>query len=428
MHIKQIEIENFKILESIVIPFKQINIIVGKNNTGKTSILDAISLVFDDSLLNSYNRRREFGYLINYKTDQGKVKVVFESSTSRSKTVVIEHLTITDITAEIKDQVRRFASNINKKMENLKKEGINKSKEMPPKTKELDMVKLESFMDDFINKLIDNKEIERISKESIIIKRKKSNYIYFSNNFFDLILKLKEQIIETFISESSRYLGKNGIYFDLIESWPFMRINPRKSYTLKTAPIFVKNPIESLFTDRDENTQLVKIEREIEEMLMNEGIVPGLSRFGMKSILIKDEKGEHAVPMREMGDGFKALIGLIRKIKIAQKKQIILLEEPEVHMHPGYLMELARYITEISNKIDVQFFISTHSLDLIQYFLDNDVVGEDNTRFLNSNLEIVRLIRNLNNDKTSSKIRCDILNYEAATNEFNELKLDLRGI
>jgi len=73
------------------------------------------------------------------------------------------------------------------------------------------------------------------------------------------------------------------------------------------------------------------------------------------------------LPLSSMGDGFKTLLKLSFMAPLI-KNGIVLFEEPETSMHPGYLNILAREI--ISSSEYSQIFISTHSLELIEYLLE----------------------------------------------------------
>ena len=102
-------------------------------------------------------------------------------------------------------------------------------------------------------------------------------------------------------------------------------------------------------------------------------------------------------------------------------KPVILIEEPEVHMHPGYIIEFVRYLINFSINNDIQFFITTHSEDLINNFLSAEI-NEKLQNTLKKELKIIRLT-NANGENI-----VDTMNYEDAFENINTLYLDLRGI
>jgi len=120
------------------------------------------------------------------------------------------------------------------------------------------------------------------------------------------------------------------------------------------------------------------------------------------------------LPLSFMGDGFKALLKLEFMAPLV-KNGIVLFEEPEISMHPGYLDILADEI--LSNSENSQFFISTHSLEFIDYLLEK----ADKKNKLD-NINIIRLHR-LNNGEIERQIR----NGRESKQKMNDIQIDLRG-
>lgn len=68
-----------------------------------------------------------------------------------------------------------------------------------------------------------------------------------------------------------------------------------------------------------------------------------------------------------MGSGYEMIFSLVYSYYMAQqsnKKLIVIIDEPELHMHPALQAKLLEFILEISK--DSQVFISTHSSLLIK--------------------------------------------------------------
>ena len=115
-----------------------------------------------------------------------------------------------------------------------------------------------------------------------------------------------------------------------------------------------------------------------------------------------------------MGDGFIALLKL-SFITPLIKNGVILFEEPEIEMHPGYLDILAEEI--ILNAENSQFFITTHSLELLDYILEK--ATEKN---ILDSVNVIRLHR-----EVDGHIRPEIMNGRKAQEEREVIKSDLRG-
>jgi predicted ATPase len=76
---------------------------------------------------------------------------------------------------------------------------------------------------------------------------------------------------------------------------------------------------------------------------------------------------DRAVPVALVGDGISSLIRLSFEM-ITNPGGIVLMEEPEIHMHPGAIYQLARVIMATVRR-DVQVVLTTHSLELIDGLL-----------------------------------------------------------
>ncbi|MHA1753769.1 MAG: AAA family ATPase [Candidatus Helarchaeota archaeon] len=119
------------------------------------------------------------------------------------------------------------------------------------------------------------------------------------------------------------------------------------------------------------------------------------------------------VHVKSFGDEFISQM-LILALLILNKNGIILIEEPENNKHPGYLGILANEIINSVKKMNIQYFISTHNIEFIDFLLELDP----------NIIKIVRLYR----DEKEFEINYEVLNGTEAIEELRDLRLDLRGI
>ena len=111
-------------------------------------------------------------------------------------------------------------------------------------------------------------------------------------------------------------------------------------------------------------------------------------------------------------------IGLI--LGTSKETKIVLIEEPENHMHPAYIKELIRQIIDFSMVNNIQFFITTHNSDILD-IVTNGLIEPQYQEYLSKELNIIRL------DCLDDDIMVQELNRADALEELEDLKTDLRG-
>ncbi len=87
---------------------------------------------------------------------------------------------------------------------------------------------------------------------------------------------------------------------------------------------------------------------------------------------ILDEKG---VSILESSDGIANFLYMIVCIRITPSGSIILIEEPEVNMHPALQKQFLDYVRDLSETYRYQFLISTHSPYLMNLASTDDSIG-----------------------------------------------------
>jgi AAA15 family ATPase/GTPase len=95
-----------------------------------------------------------------------------------------------------------------------------------------------------------------------------------------------------------------------------------------------------------------------------------------KSAAFVQRKDNHQqIKLGSMGSGYEMIFSLVYSYHMAlqsKKKLIILIDEPELHMHPALQGKLIEFLLKISK--DTQIFMSTHSSLLIKQLSANDNV------------------------------------------------------
>jgi ABC-type multidrug transport system ATPase subunit len=78
---------------------------------------------------------------------------------------------------------------------------------------------------------------------------------------------------------------------------------------------------------------------------------------------------DNAIPIRDFGDGVKALIGIVSAVA-AMGQKFILIDDPEAFLHPPVARLLGRELVGLTEERDAQLFLTTHSADFLQGCLE----------------------------------------------------------
>lgn len=77
------------------------------------------------------------------------------------------------------------------------------------------------------------------------------------------------------------------------------------------------------------------------------------------------QTAETAVRVDDLGDGARAAL-LASMLVLAYRPTVLLLEEPELHLHPAGMYTYVKFLVRLAKEIGFQIIASTHSLELIQ--------------------------------------------------------------
>lgn len=134
-----------------------------------------------------------------------------------------------------------------------------------------------------------------------------------------------------------------------------------------------KTPLHRLYTEAVEQGR-GSVAREIlaevvrgtpDVQILTEGDAPILH------LVFKD----YSVPVALAGDGVQTLLRL-SLVLASRRGGVVLMEEPEVHQHPGSIRQSARAILAAVRR-DIQVVLTTHSLELIDALLVGEASDED---------------------------------------------------
>ncbi len=413
--IKEVKITNYKGLEEVQFPCGSVNILVGPNNTGKSSILESIFMTisslnhFKDALETELSEIFDFEVEeLKHFINQGKNKSTVEIELSDGNRMLLDILYSKEgYPQEVADDFLNFINRFSI-------EGVFDSKyRVPPRmrvyhrevyelsrdlrflektlqkedfAKKLELEKMIKTMSDKLSAELEESRNEMIKSEKLFLTSK------LNNNLITMHVTMNDYAEEMFFSSDET----NSIGYKI----PLIISSPKIDYNILTLH-------KKLVNTKKLQDVLETIKNRIpyfEDIREVEG-----------NYLVSLETLKEAIPLSFMGDGFKALLKLSFMASLV-KNGIVLFEEPETSMHPTYMDILAKEI--ILNSSDAQFFISTHSSELLERILEKaEKLGK---------LESVKILK-LRRIPDSGYIEREFLSGTVAKEEIESIKTDLRG-
>lgn len=388
-----ISIGNIKPVEQLDVDASQINLLVGRNNTGKTTILDSIAWACEPRLL-----EHERDYPIQEIIHKGHDTAQITLSGRPERDLSVKRPSAEDIIARIHDNLDRedeFIDFLDVDDPDTFRETVKQNvSALPPEMLEVvgtNMLYLAENGEILINKQANALRAEHY--EELFHELTRSTPVTEDHKLPQLVL-VEELLFGT------RFGQQHDASVD--------------------GPVYVKDfrRRQRAITDSKDSKRAL---RRVEEALQ-ETIQPGLDRIYVDQSGVTEvgfDSGE-IIDFGLLGDGLKSLIVLLHQVYTnSERHDIILLDEPGTHMHAGYVHEFVRLLAVYAREADAQFFISTHNRDIIEAFLDTD---DELSGFLADAFTLTRL-EHFNDSIIASQEA-----YESAETSYHDVLLDLRGI
>lgn len=204
---------------------------------------------------------------------------------------------------------------------------------------------------DKINKKNKRNKVERISKTDI------KNFFLYQMNYFLNLQKISSDFYQNIKSSFDKiiYIGP-------------IRDLPRPSYEIgghyNSVGFGGQNAVPMIAEDLElrEKTQEILINLEIAKALQ-------ISKFDtQKSFEFKlsTDIAKDGVNFRDVGCGTSQILPLLVQALYSQGESMIIIEQPEVHLHPKVQADFASLLVDIIKSKKIKFLIETHSEYLIE--------------------------------------------------------------
>jgi predicted ATPase len=387
MYLSKFQLLNYKSFrDSGVLEFKPgINIIVGANNSGKTALLEALSLKFQNyihkslttfpspsDVINTYS-----GYQLSLTVKKETILPFIEKlSESRSD---ITFITIPDGYNEIGYFHQSLEDFFNK--ENLKKDI-----EIQIRVRgSADVIAFDSIPDFFSSSY--NTPVEDL------VNKKDLNWLeYQYKGFFDI--SRWQSIGSGSLGQTIQYQFfqkyRNIIYKFNAERLSSGMCVGGTDRVLKSDASNLAEVLLNLQGNRDRFERFNKYVSTVIPSIKWVSVLP----YGGLNVEIKiwtldtaKEREDLAYRLADCGTGVSQVLAILYVITISQEPQIIIIDEPQSFLHPGAAKKLIGILKEFPQH---QYFITTHSPEIITAANPSIIVkleyedGETKTSIMNA--------------------------------------------
>ena len=337
-----IKIKNFKSLKELNVNFKNLTLFTGVNSSGKSSTLQALLLLKQNFQI--------YGSMIKtFELPMETLKNIFQKLSINGEYLDLG-LGKNILYDKAEDDILELNLKLNDGQVNFK---INIRE-----SKDEESISCEMSYSDNIEELFLQSNFTYLSADRIVPQ---SSYKYSKEN----VLRGN--------------LGKNGEY-----TIHFLAENKNSSIPLK----------ELQHPEANSNQLLENVDYWLSKISKGIKVIPSVNINFQQSTLQYSYGGSERLP-QNIGFGVTYVLPIIVAILKAKKGDIIIIENPESHLHPSGQVEIARLCAKAS-EAGVQIIVETHS----DHFL-NGVRVAIKERILNNNNALVYYFsRNEEEEKT----------------------------
>lgn len=371
-HIESLQIETYRGIKDLHVDnLGSVNVFVGDNNTGKTSVLEAIELMCNPNMysLIQIARQRE-----------------------RFKPVVRMGLNILDSVLYMFDvrvcnrQVNEYRLSVGGCIEN--------------KTGKV------TVTGKVFNELIDMTEL---AKHNPVVRNRLSHVVVEEQ---EEVPTLVGDINNTFEKYGQLTFSDTSNHFEINEYTRVMGVKTKNSILnvkmIQTVDHLIDNSFDRLIKNRDTRKRAVELLKEFDENITDIRYINDDRNF---IPVIENKEGDY-IPLSLYGDGMKKALTMLNAI-VSVQNGVVLIDEFETALHTSAMNEVFKFILEVSKKMNVQLFLTTHSIEAVDKLLES--AGNDV-----NDIRIIRL------RKKAEVTYAKVTNGADALEERKEYNMELR--
>ena len=422
-----LKIENLGMIDRANIEVNGITIIAGDNNTGKSTIGKALFAIFN-ALCNSEEKIKDLrGQELNeniqhicmdYFDKEEYINIGLSLGMQLSNQIMYnKNVNIED---EIKSIINHYQIEISEKS-----------------LKDL-QVKMKNAVDRIMNVSETDLQKEFLQRYFLEVFNEQINSLFNVNSTMDIVITIKNRDIKIKFSndrctelEVPYKILYEAFYIDdpfIIDSLsiPFYRVR-----NISVEQRHLINSIKKYDRLKNENVfASLFAEKSLEEIyaILND-VVEGKILFQDSNISLQSKKFNKPININNLSTGLKAfvILKILLERGILKEKDVLILDEPEIHLHPKWQMQYAQIIVLLQKFFDLSIIVTTHSADFlaaIEYYAKKYknidkckfylAKNEDN---FNTFIDVTNEIEKIYKQMFIPKFHLDELNYELEENE-----------
>lgn len=426
-----LKIENLGMVDRANIEVNGITIIAGDNNTGKSTIGKALFAIFN-ALCNSEEKIKDLRRQELSKNIQRICMDYFDKEDLPIRLV--------EITRYLpKDLSNQLIYNKNIDIEDEIKSIINHYQiEISEKSLEDLQVKIKNAVDRIMNVSETDLQKEFLQRYFLEVFNEQINSLFNVNSTMDIVITIKNRDIKIKFSndrcielEVPYKILHEAFYIDdpfIIDSLsiPFYRVR-----NISVEQRHLINSIKKYDRLKNENVfASLFAEKSLEEIyaILND-VVEGKILFQDSNISLQNKKFNKPININNLSTGLKAfvILKILLERGILKEKDVLILDEPEIHLHPKWQMQYAQIIVLLQKFFDLSIIVTTHSADFlaaIEYYAKKYknidkckfylAKNEDN---FNTFVDVTSETEKIYKQMFVPKFHLDELNYELEENE-----------
>ena len=378
MNTYRFKIENYHSISKADIAINGITVLAGINGCGKSTLARWLYYIVNFSSKFEEEQNIEYTKEITdlvskYKNiDKSKEydKIVFTGAINTGEPII--GTIIGDIVGIMQSNLKGMDSNDKKRIFNylgIKKQKGESDAEALERFKKTQIGKANKIIDNYI-KLLKERPIEKFFKYTE----------KFDESGEPQNLSFKEDGVEIITPPRlGTILGLKAAY--LIDT-------PMALNVTKTNNPFW-NELRKCLNTKVENFEAENIKEILSKIhdITGGAVIDKVDIFGNKELSFKKASDNLTIKLEQMATGIKSFAYLDRLLENGYLTQgnILILDEPEAHLHPQWIVEFARMLVKIHKETGLFIMLASHDPDMvsaIRYIAEKEGVLDDTTFYL----------------------------------------------